>query len=214
MGQWDGQSTNKTNYPYQQTDAPTSSVVLGSAAPVTVDAGPNAVGTSAAASHEDHKHTVLTSVAAPRAINPGVGNAGSSTALARADHDHPATLFDDTQPGLVGQMLVSTPARTFENPFQPSLTRPVLCSYTIELLISAGSAGDLKVQLQSDAAAAPATVRAVVALKFDNSAGIGDLVTQAQLTYLCPPEDYVDLEDFGVSGGATLTITQQVEISL
>lgn len=144
---------------------------------------------------------------------PGVASAGTSPDVSRADHVHPI----QSVPPAVISVSPSTPARTLNSAgFQPSATKPVLCSYTIQtqvtnpLLVGTSSA---TVQLLSDSNSTPVTERCRVGA----TSGVGITVTVAlttanisTLTYICPAGHYVRLVG-ATAGTATNTILAQTE---
>lgn len=97
----------------------------------------------------------------------------------------------------------TVPSRVVGTAFQPSATKAVLCSYTLQLLETTGQHGTVK--LLSDAANPPTTERTQADI---NNANAASHTASDQLTYLCPPGHYIKLVS---SGTGTPTITQQVE---
>lgn len=113
----------------------------------------------------------------------------------------------------------STSTRVLGTPFQPDPLHMVLCVYTIRIVTTAtiGGGSDGQVQLRSDAATTPTTVRC--------QARNGQVVTlaiilqsvntqDAVLTYLCPAGHYINLVATNNSGSPTVSIVQQTEIAL
>jgi len=100
-----------------------------------------------------------------------------------------------------------TPSRALDSTFTPDAAKWVLCTYTIQIVAAAGTSA--LVELRSDAATPPTTVRCSVTLSV-TGAGDSDTV-QAQLVYLCPPGDNVRLVS---SGTATPTIAHQTETAM
>jgi hypothetical protein len=97
----------------------------------------------------------------------------------------------------------TTPSRSIGAAFQPSATKAVLCSYTVQLVETTGQHGTVK--LLSDAANPPTTERSQADI---NNANAATHTASVELTYLCPPGHYVKLVS---SGTGTPSITQQVE---
>lgn len=106
----------------------------------------------------------------------------------------------------------TTSARVLATPFRPSVTHPVWCSYTIEASVTvtvlAGESAE--VELRSDAAATPTTVRGSVSVQASGVLGLTRTDRQ-QLVYLCPAGHYVSLVK---SGAGIATLVSQVEVSL
>jgi hypothetical protein len=101
----------------------------------------------------------------------------------------------------------STPSRAIGTAFQPSTTNAVLCSYTVELVMTVGQDGNLV--LNSDDASTPTTARCSARLA--SGAGGPTITARQQLVCLVPAGDYVKL----VQGGTgTITIISQEETVL
>lgn len=95
----------------------------------------------------------------------------------------------------------STPSRVIGTAFQPSVARTSRCAYTVQLVATSGQDGN--VQLLSDSANPPTTVRAEA-----RNASTGGGTIAEELTYDCPAGDYVKLV---AAGNTTNTIIAQVE---
>jgi|SRR5882672_9046137 len=110
---------------------------------------------------------------------------------------------------------VNTPARTLNTNFTPDTGRPVFCIYSVE--INSGDSEDGLVELRSDTAATPTTVRSSGRNQF-NVTGIlgvgGNSITTAQLSYLVPPGHNVRLVTTNTTGTPTFTLKDQTEITL
>ena len=122
---------------------------------------------------------------------------------------------DTGAPGTVS-VAASTPTRVLNTTFAPNSTRPVLVIYTVEISCTAtllgGQAGT--VELRSDMAATPTTVRSSVSNANTVSLAIALTAVNTQrgvLTYLVPPGHNVRLV---VSGSATITLVNQTEVTL
>jgi hypothetical protein len=120
--------------------------------------------------------------------------------------------------GATGTMDVTstTPSRTLNSTFTPHTTRPVLCSYTIEITAVAslvsGQSGT--VELRSDTSSPPTTVRASCKSDYSITLGVSigwNHVGRHVLTYLCPAGHNVRLVS---SGTATITLVNQSECIL
>jgi hypothetical protein len=84
------------------------------------------------------------------------------------------------------------PARTLNTTFTPSPTNNVFCAYTLELVGTVAAGTDVQVELRSDAASPPTTVRASARLALVGTSG--DLLRSRQvLSYIVPPGDNVQL---------------------
>lgn len=110
----------------------------------------------------------------------------------------------------------STPSRVLGTPFRPSTTRPVWCSYTIELtttlVLVAGQT--VEVELRSDTASTPTTSRASVSSQSGGALTIGLSLSRTdrqQLSYIVPAGHYVNLVK---TGAGTATIIRQTEVEL
>lgn len=120
--------------------------------------------------------------------------------------------------GVTGTIDVTstTPSRTLNSTFTPHATRPVLCSYTIEITAVAslvsGQAGT--VELRSDTSSPPTTVRSSCKSDYNITLGISigwNHVGRHVLTYICPAGHNVRLVS---SGTATITLVNQSECIL
>lgn len=92
--------------------------------------------------------------------------------------------------------------RALDTAFQPSATKWTQVSYCIQHVVGDGNDG--KVELKSDAANPPTTIRATSRVALAGATGTID----HNLTYLVPPGHYVKLVS---SGTGTPTIACQVE---
>lgn len=107
---------------------------------------------------------------------------------------------------------VLTPTRVIGTAFRPSTSRPVWCSYTLELSVTvtvlAGQTS--QIELRSDTATTPTTARAQASVQ---ASGVLNLsrTDRQQLSYLCPPGHYVNLVK---SGAGSATIIAQAEVAL
>lgn len=103
-----------------------------------------------------------------------------------------------------------TPARALDTNFQPSATRPVFAVYTVKLAISLLTTTTVTVELRSDAANPPTTVRAQA---HNSSTPAIDLDSQVDIpmAYIVPTGHFVRLQ---TSGTGTATLVRQTEIVL
>ncbi len=106
----------------------------------------------------------------------------------------------------------ATPTRALATTFQPSATRPVMCTYTIEasVTITLLAGQTAQVELRSDTASPPTTVRAQVSVQASGVLGLARTDRQ-QLSYLCPAGHNIILVK---SGAGTATIVSQNEVTL
>lgn len=118
---------------------------------------------------------------------------------------------------LDGQVTVnSSPGRSLDSTFQPSATRPVLVCYVIEFTTAATVAGGQTgtVELRSDAASPPTTVRGSVLDTLGVTLGISVNINHSSrvpLVYIVPAGHNVRLVS---SGTATISLASQTEITL
>jgi len=114
----------------------------------------------------------------------------------------------------------TTPARVFGTAFQPNATRASFCSYSAKIACVAaigGGAQEGKIELLSDAANPPTTVRATMANRLSLALALTLSVTDEKtmpLYYLVPAGHYVKLVTTQVVGTPTFTLITQVEESL
>lgn len=156
------------------------------------------------------QHTADLALKAPLASPVFTGDPQVPTA-APGDNDNSAasTAFVATAvSGKLDAPTVSTPARVLNTNFQPSATRPVFVSYSIQIVAASTliTPQTGTCQLISDAVAVPTTSRARVT---NGLSGVLATGTQAaQLSYIVPAGHFVRL---ATSGAATITITDQLE---
>jgi len=107
-----------------------------------------------------------------------------------------------------------SPARALGTAFQPSSTRPVATSYSGRVSCTStllgGQAG--RIELLSDAANPPTTVRARVACAL--SGVVATNGAESPLAYIVPIGHYVLLQSVTETGTPTYTLTSQVESAL
>lgn len=162
---------------------------------------------SIGASAEDHTHEIddLTDVDTTGAadgdalvLDSGVWGPGNPS------HDHDDDyLATDLTPD-------SSPGRSLDTTFQPSATRPVLVSYTIQIAISSNqSAG---VELRSDASDPPTTPRDEAWFAQSGGVSVPTLEVFQTIRHLVPAGDHVRLVTSGTA--TTLEIAHQTETVL
>lgn len=110
----------------------------------------------------------------------------------------------------------STPSRTLNTTFTPDATKAVFVVYTIQIVCTATLIGGQTgaVQLLSDTASTPTTVRDTIANSNSVSLAIAVTVVNSQtasLHYLVPPNHNVKLVS---SGTATISIISQSEVTI
>lgn len=117
--------------------------------------------------------------------------------------------------GVVNVVTVSTPARVFGTPFQPHATSPVQCTYAIQQTCTVTLGGDIEttVELRSDAANPPTTVRGRAKLRSALGVGVGVGQTTehiVSLHYMVPAGHWVNLVAT-TEAGSTAAINAQCE---
>lgn len=124
------------------------------------------------------------------------------------------TIFQMTP--IVLPSAITTPARPLGVAFQPNVGRSTLAYYSVriesELTLAGGARG--RVELLSDAADPPTTIRARVAGGVTGTVVLGVDITdyvEAPLTYLVPPGHFVLLQSVDEVGTPIYTITTQTE---
>lgn len=111
----------------------------------------------------------------------------------------------------------ATSTRALDTTFTPNATKPTFVSYTIRFVVNGTDAASKTgtVELRSDTAATPTTVRCAVALTNAITTLLGaitvGLTQDATLTYVVPPGHNVKLVS---SGSATISISQQSEVTI
>ena len=144
---------------------------------------------------------------------PGANGANGATSPTGATGATGPGLTGPTGTGAGFTVTPATTTRILEQVFTPSPTNNTFCSYTIELggPTAAGPTGtDIIVELLSDAANPPTTVRATARLNFIGTSG--DLIRIRQtLAYIVPLGDNVLLTNSTNVGGGIPVIVAQVE---
>lgn len=112
--------------------------------------------------------------------------------------------------------ITSSPGRAFNTVFMPSATRPTLVVYTVQISATASLAGGQTgtIELCSDAANPPTTVRCSASSSFTITLGVGIGWTSAQrwaLAHIVPAGHRVSLV---TSGAAAMSLVHQTEIVL
>lgn len=102
----------------------------------------------------------------------------------------------------------ATSARALDTTFTPSATRYVMVSYTVLMFLAA--LDDSTVELRSDAASPPTTVRCLMRSQA-GAVGLGGQRATGALIYIVPPGHNVRLV---LSGTGTVSIAAQTEMTL
>lgn len=123
------------------------------------------------------------------------------------------------QPALTDTFTPANNSRTLGSAFQPSATRPTLVSFSVRvvsaLTLAGGAAG--RIELRSDSAATPTTVRGRVAGGATGTVVVGISLTdtsEGTLTYLVPAGHFVVLQGVNETATPTYSITAQYETVL
>lgn len=113
---------------------------------------------------------------------------------------------------------VNTPSRSLNSDFQPSSTLPTMVFYTVELICTANLSGGetATVELRSDSASTPTTVRTTV--RNANSVSLAIALTLVNthvgvLSYIVPAGHNVRLVS-SATGSPTITLLSSVEVAL
>lgn len=124
-----------------------------------------------------------------------------------------------TGPAGLGTITPSTPTRTLNTAFRPSTTKATLVNYSVQVQAAtpllAGSA-TATVELLSDAAATPTTVRARASVGQQVGLSVSVAITDSNvipLSYIVPAGHYVLLKST-VAGTASASIVAQTEEAL
>lgn len=102
----------------------------------------------------------------------------------------------------------TTPTRALDVAFAPHATDYVMGMYTIEMACDPGESS--VVELRSDAANPPTTVRCSAKLSADAALG-GSVTGRQQLTYVAQPGHFVKLVS---SGTGAASIAHQTELAI
>lgn len=110
----------------------------------------------------------------------------------------------------------STPTRALNTNFTPNANFPTWVSYSIAIAATATLTGNQQgtVELRSDSAATPTTVRGTASAGVNLALGVAITFTNSQtcqLSYLVPPGHNVRLVS-SVVGTPTISIVSQVEV--
>jgi hypothetical protein len=178
----------------------------GTATP-SANSGSGSVGTSPKYAHEDHAHPAVSVPTASNAtpVAPGAtGAAGSGTAFSRDDHQHPL-------PAVVASTGTS---RALETAWTPSADKAVLVVVTVRIAVTStiGGASEAAVELRSDSASTPTTVRTRAQNRAAVSLAIALQVVDEKtftLVHLVPAGDKVLLTK-SVNTGANTTVLERV----
>lgn len=116
-------------------------------------------------------------------------------------------------------IVVNTPVRTFNTDFTPSLGRPALCIYTVQVggTTTLLSGDDGVIELRSDTAATPTTVRCSMRNRIFQTLGITvgtNTVIRTPLVYLVPAGHNVRIGTVTLTAAPVFTFINSVEIIL
>lgn len=123
------------------------------------------------------------------------------------------------EPGLSFNINVTTPARALNTNFTPSLDRPTLCIYSCEIggQTTLLSGDDGVIELRSDTAVTPTTVRCSMRNRIFQALGVTvgtQTIIRSNLVYLVPPGHNVRLVSVILVAAPTFAIVHQTEITL
>ena len=169
------------------------------------------------------------SSANPVTISDATDSPGVATDASRSDHLHAHgdrgggslhSLFTSLAPGFASLSVVTpSPVRVLDSVFQPSVTRPTLCIYSADIMCTltggVGAAGSI--QLLSDSANPPTTIRCEFFLDTGGNLGAGEEVTnivESLLIYLVPQGHFVSLTTVPSAGGPAFELDFSTEINL
>lgn len=121
--------------------------------------------------------------------------------------------------GLSLHFTVTTPTRTLNTTFTPNTSRPTLCIYTCEIggVTTLLSGDDGTIELRSDAAVTPTTVRCSMRNRVFQTLGVTigtQSIVRSVLVYLVPPPHNVRLVSTALVAAPTFAIINQTEITL
>lgn len=113
----------------------------------------------------------------------------------------------------------TTPARTLNTNFTPSVDRPTLCIYSCEIggQTTLLSGDDGAIELRSDTAVTPTTVRCSMRNRVFQALGVTvgtQSTVRSVLVYLCPPGHNMRLVSIVNVAAPTFAIIHQTEITL
>lgn len=113
----------------------------------------------------------------------------------------------------------TTPARLFNQNFTPNLIRPTLCIYSVEISATTTllSGDDGVVELRSDTAVTPTTVRCSVRNRTFQGLGVTvgtNVIMRNVLVYLVPAGHNVRLATVTLVTEPQYTLVHQTEITL
>jgi hypothetical protein len=190
--------TNGLNTPAPGTETPSA------------NSGSGSVGTSPKFAHDDHVHPAVSVPTASNAtpVAPGAtGAAGSGTAFSRDDHRHP-----------LSAVVASTgTSRALETAWTPSADKAVLVVATVRIAVTStiGGASEAAVELRSDSASTPTTIRTRAQNRSAVTLAIALQVIDEKtftLVHLVPAGDKVLLTKTVNTGTNTCTLERVTEI--
>lgn len=113
----------------------------------------------------------------------------------------------------------TTPARTFNTNFTPNTSRPTLCIYSVQVdcTTTLASGDDGVIDLRSDTAVTPTTVRCSMRNRIFQGVGVTvgtNSVVRSVLMYLVPAGHNVRLVTTVLVAAPIFTLVNQTEITL
>ena len=113
----------------------------------------------------------------------------------------------------------TTPARTFNTNFTPNASRPTLCIYSCEIsaTTSLASGDDGTIDLRSDTAVTPTTIRCSMRNRLFQTVGVTvgtNSIVRSVLMYLVPAGHNVRLVTTTLVAAPIFTLVNQTEITL
>lgn len=113
----------------------------------------------------------------------------------------------------------TTPARTFNTNFTPNASRPTLCIYSVQIacITTLASGDDGIIDLRSDTAVTPTTVRCSMRNRLVQTLGVTvgtESIIRSVLTYLVPAGHNVRLVTTTLVAAPVFTLVNQTEITL
>jgi hypothetical protein len=165
----------------------------------------------------------------PTTISDSTNDPGASASASRADHQHAHgdrgggalhSSFTSASAGFIELHVVTpSPARALDAAFQPNATRPTLAIYSVDVTCSltGGVGAGGAIQLLSDAANPPTTIRCEFFLETGGGIDGGETVTNVSegvLVYLVPEGHFVSLTTVPAGGSPIFGFGFSTEITL
>lgn len=127
--------------------------------------------------------------------------------------------FSEATNGFLLLPTPTNPVRALNTNFTPHATRPVLCIYSVEIggQTTLLSGDDGVIELRSDTATPPVTVRCSIRNRIAQTVGVTigtQSVVRGTLTYMVPAGHNVRLQTVVLLAAPTFAITSSTEIVL